>query len=88
MAEWIEIETLKYHLRCRLVARGETWEFWQGFRKIAVLRYKTGQEVIDFDGEWLGWDNVLKLYFQLQIPAEVEIGGRRLEESEVDSLAA
>ena len=88
MAEWIEIETLKYHLRCRLVVRGETWEFWQGFREIAMLRYKTAQEVIDFDGEWLGWDHVLKLYFQLQIPAEVEIGGRRLEESEVDSLAA
>jgi hypothetical protein len=37
---------------------------------------KTGQEVIDFDGEWLRWDHVLKLYFELQIPAEVEIGGR------------
>ncbi len=87
MDELIGNEFSKYYLHRSLILHGETWELWQGFREIGMLRYKTGSEVIDFHGEWLG-NCVLKLHFEVSIPALVEIGGRGLEECEVDALAA
>ena len=69
------------------MVRGETWEFWQGFREIGMLRCKNDSGVIDFHGEWLGWDQVPTLYFEVEIPAQVDIGGHRLEASEINALA-
>ena len=88
MIERLETETMKYSLRHRLVAQGETWEFWQGFREIAMVRMKMDSAQCDFHGEWLGWDRVSKLYCQVELPPEVNLGGRTLEANEVTKLAA
>jgi len=93
VAEWLKSDVSKfdssnYYLRHRLVVRDETWEFWQGFRERAMVRYRTGSDCCDFHGEWLGWDHVLKLYFEVEIPAEVRIGGGRLNTGEIEDFAA
>lgn len=88
MAEWLTSDISKYQLQHRLAIRGETWEFWQGVREIAMLRYRTGSGLFDFHGEMLGWDHVLQLYFEVEIPAEVNIGGHMLDASEIGDLAA
>ncbi len=79
---------MKYSLRHRLVAQGETWEFWQGFREIAMVRMKTDSAQCDVYGEWLGWGRVRKLYCQVELPAEVNLGSRTLDANEVNKLAA
>jgi len=85
--ERLSAEISNYRLQHRLILRGETWELWQGYREIAKLRYQTGSEVIDFPGEWVG-DRILKLHIEVDIPAQVEIGGHELDEPAVAGLAA
>jgi hypothetical protein len=53
-----------------------------------MLRYRTGADLLDFHGEFSGWDRVLKIYFEVVIPAQVQLGERVLAPSEVDALAA
>lgn len=85
--EYLESDGGKFHLKHRLVDRGDTWEFWQGFREIALLRYKAASEFWDFHGEWLGWNRISNLYFEIDVPSGIMIGGRVLDSDEIADLA-
>ncbi|MFN7924531.1 MAG: hypothetical protein U0Q16_30800 [Bryobacteraceae bacterium] len=78
----------KYYLRQRLAVTGETWELWQGFREIAMVRYKCGADVLRFDGEWLGWRWFSPNWLEVTIPAQIELAGRQLEDHEVAAFSA
>jgi len=78
--------TLHYRLRHRLVSNGNSWEVWQGFREIAMVRYTAASYVLELDGEWLG--SAFKSYLEIRIPAQVVIAGRPLDESQIEVLTA
>ncbi|MCC6590734.1 MAG: hypothetical protein IT168_28845 [Bryobacterales bacterium] len=93
MTEWLKADVPKtditnYHLRHRVTVDGEKWEYWQGIREIVMLRYEAASETFDFHGELLGSERISKVFFQVEIPAQVEIGGRVLALNEVEALAA
>jgi hypothetical protein len=76
-----------FYLQGRISVDGSTLEIWRGFRELAMCRVLQGATKFDFDGEWCGWDHILKLYLVIYIPSKLNDGERILESSEIDCIA-